>query len=117
VVAALNREMAQAHDEVAGDATQQPETRRAAQEIAMALRERAKSLELDAQRLTRYPAYAPSMAKPTSCSTEPERRRQARRTRARRSHRGTVGAPRGRNRRITPERRQRDRRGGAVIAR
>jgi hypothetical protein len=118
VVAELNLEIARAHDEVAGDATRRVETRQAAGEVATALRERAHSLHLEARRLSAHRMYVPSMEKPASAYTGPERRRQGRRRRARRRDSvAAFGAPGACDRRAVPERRHRERRSGVLVLR
>lgn len=56
VVAELNLEIASAYDEVAADATQQPETRRRAREGAIRRRLRAGLLHLESERLLAQPS-------------------------------------------------------------
>jgi hypothetical protein len=117
VVAELNFELARAHEELADDARQRVETRRTAHAKATAMRERAESFHLEARRLSLQPMlHAPSMAKPASPPTEPERRTHERRTRPRRRDGGSaVSAPGGRERRALPDRRKRERRGGVAV--
>jgi hypothetical protein len=117
VLAELNFELARAHDELADDASQRAQTRRAAHATAEAIRERGAAFHLDAQRLSRRPMLSvPSMPKPASPRTEPERRTHERRTRSRRGDGGSAaGAPGGRERRTLPDRRKRDRRGDGVV--
>lgn len=118
LVAELNLEIARGHDEVANDANQPAQTRRAALAKATALRERAESLHLDARRLSAQPMmYAPSMQKPVAPRTTPERRTHERRTRSRRREgESAIGPPGGRERRTLPDRRKRERRRGPVAA-
>jgi hypothetical protein len=112
VVAELNLEIARAHDELADDASQRVETRRAARAKATAIRERAELLHLEARLLSTQPMlYAPSRLEPASFGTWPERRTYERRTRSRRrDEESAAGAPGGRERRTLPDRRQRERR-------
>jgi hypothetical protein len=112
VVAELNLEIARAHDELAADASQRVETRRAAHAKATAIRARAELLHLEARLLSTQPMlYAPSRQEPASAGTWPERRSYERRTQSRRRDgESAAGAPGGRERRTLPDRRQRERR-------
>jgi hypothetical protein len=114
VVAELNFEIARAHDELAEDASQRLQTRRAAHAKATAIRERAQSLQVEARRRSAQPTlYAPAMCK--SASRVFERRTQDRRSESRRRDgQPGVGPPGGRERRTLPDRRKRERRGGVV---
>lgn len=118
VVAELNLEMARAQDELANDAGQAADARRLAQVRAMALRERADSLHLEARRLTAQPMlYVPALEDPGPRSTAPERRRHDRRTGAcRRTTNSAAGPPGGRERRTTPDRRKSERRDAPLVA-
>ena len=118
-VAALNLELARAHDELADDASRRVETRRAAGAKARALRERAESFQLDARRLSAQPMlHTPSMQKPASPRTVPERRTQDRRSASRRRDgKSAVSVIGGRERRTMPERRKRERRCGEPVVR
>jgi hypothetical protein len=117
-VAELNRELAQANEEAADDPTVTAETRRVARAQAAALRERAKALHLEAQRRTAEPMYGPPVPTPAVVYIGPERRSQARRTEDRR-HSGESArcAPEADDRRTTPDRRQQERRAGALLLR
>lgn len=117
VLAELNFELARAHDELAADASQRAQTRRAAHAKAEAIRERGAAFHLDAHRLSRQPMLsAPLMPRPASPPAEPERRTHERRTRSRRRDAGpAVSAPGGRERRTQPDRRKRERRGDGVV--
>jgi hypothetical protein len=109
LIAELNFEMAQANEAVAQDLTQRPETRRVASEAARTWRERARLFQLQAQRQSAHPNVPdPRPAHPPGLAyTGPERRRQMRRMRTRRADGPVLDA---RDRRIGPDRRDRDRR-------
>jgi len=109
LIAELSLEMARANEVVTQDETQRPETRRVASEAANAWRERARLFQLQAQRQSAHPIVpGPRPLHPPSLAyTGPERRRQMRRTRTRRTGRRVLDL---RDRRIGPDRRQRDRR-------
>jgi hypothetical protein len=115
VLAELNLEIARSHDELFDDASLRVETRRAAHASATALRERAESFHLQARRLSTQPMlYAPSMQKPASSCTAPERRTHERRTASRRRDAASApGRPGGPERRTLPDRRRNDRRGAS----
>jgi hypothetical protein len=109
LIAELNLEMARANDAVAEDVTERPETRRVASEAANAWRERARLFQLQAQRQNAHPIGPGSrpVHSPTLAHTGAERRRQMRRMRTRRTARRVLDL---RDRRMGPDRRQRDRR-------
>jgi hypothetical protein len=116
MLAELNLEIARGHDEVADDGTRRGQTQQAAREVATALRERADAFRLEALRRSADPAYRPSMANAVSAYIGPDRRRQRRRTQARRRDGATgLGARGGGDRRTVPERRQRERRSGSLV--
>jgi hypothetical protein len=113
LVSELSLEMAQAEEAVANDPAQRPETRMVASELATAWRARAARFQLEAQRLGANPLIPgePLVYATSPVYTGPERRKQTRRTRTRRTGPtpacdGLVGG----DRRIRPDRRQRDRR-------
>lgn len=112
LIAELSRERARDYDAVAGDADQRPEARQAASEAAIAWRERARTLQLEAGRRSAQPmlpAWPAEVA--ASTYTGPERRRHARRTQTRRGGPDGSSDPSGaRDRRTGLERRRRDRR-------
>jgi hypothetical protein len=115
LVAELNLEMARAYDEVADDLTQDPVTRRVARKLGSGYRERARSLQLEARCLGAEPSIAiePLISERSRAYTGPDRRHGERRVSERRSTTQAVvpGAKISINdRRIHPDRRQRERR-------
>jgi hypothetical protein len=115
VVAEVDLEMARRYDEIAGDATQSPEARRAANEAASKWRERARLFRLEARRLGAEPIVpgGPSASERARAYTGPERRKQERRKgERRRSASGPVGQSGTAvlDRRVNPDRRKGDRR-------
>jgi hypothetical protein len=112
LIAELSRERARDFDAVAGDADQRPEARQAASEAAIAWRERARMLQLEAGRRSGQPMLPEWPAEvAASTYTGPERRRRARRAETRRGGPDASSDASGsRDRRTGPERRRRDRR-------
>jgi len=117
LVAELNLEMARAFDEVAEDAIQRLETRRAARELASRRRERARLCHLEARRLGAEPTFPDEQltAEASLSYTGPERRKQERRRRERRAGRSLPSQARrrtevGHDRRTNPDRRRGERR-------
>jgi hypothetical protein len=117
--AQVNRELARAHEEVAEDARQRPQTRWAALETATALRARADSLHLEAIRASADTASTPSIARAAAAYTGPERRTRTRRSgTCRRGGAELIGASGSGDRRTNPDRRQHDRRqNGSLLLR
>lgn len=117
VAAELNLEVASGYDEVADDAARPLDSRRAARDRAIALRERADTLRLEARRLAAQPmVYAESSETRRSPYCGPERRRQSRRTRPRRGDSAApVPALGDGERRSIPDRRRGERRGGGIL--
>lgn len=119
LIAELSLEQARAHDEVAEDTTQRPDTRRAAAASAAAWRERALMLQSEVRRRSAHPMLAAGIV--GASYTGPERRRGARRTATRRARLvslvgGVVGRDR-RARRDRRDRREQDRRRPAPASR
>jgi len=113
LIAELSLEQARAHDEVAHDENQRPDTRSAASATAAAWRERARMLQLEARRRSAHPMLPGARSPRTLASTYagPERRRQIRRTQTRRTGPTAVAdAVEARDRRLGSDRRERDRR-------
>lgn len=111
LIAEHSLEMARGNQAVADDATTPPETRQNAADVAAAWRQRAELFLMEARRQSAspiVPAVRPIHAS-GSAYGGPERRRQMRRTRPRRTDQGATGDGRG-DRRARPERRRRDRR-------
>ncbi len=115
LIAELNLEIARAHDKVADAVSASVETRRAALTAATALRERAGAFHREARCIsTESILNTASRRETASASTGPDRRRQGRRTEARRRESASAVDAVGRGeRRATPDRRQRQRRGHA----
>lgn len=113
LIAELSLEMARGEQAVAEDLEQSPETRMVASELAVAWRERAARFQLEAQRLGEHPLIAsePPLYTASPAYTGPERRKQTRRTRTRRTDPAPApdGVGRG-DRRMRADRRQEDRR-------
>lgn len=112
LIAEFSLEQACAHEEVAADGNQRPETRRAASTAAAAWRERARVLQLEASRRGGQPMVPGEQSRRAAgpTYTGPERRRRKRRTRTRRSGRVVLADGADRERRIGGDRRSRDRR-------
>ena len=111
LIAELSRERARDYDAVAGDADQRPEARQAASEAAIAWRERARILQLEAGRRSWQPMLPAWPAQVlASTYTGPERRRHARRTQTRRGPDAPSDTSSSRDRRTGPGRRRSDRR-------
>ena len=114
LLAKFNLEMAEAYDEAAEDPELRPETRETVHASAARQRERAQLLESEAQRLGNEPASAigQTIEEQPVRYAGPERRKRDRRLRERRR---TETVPPGglghAERRIIPDRRQRERRG------
>lgn len=111
LIAEHSLEMARANQAIADDVRTPPETRRNAADVAAAWRQRAELFMVQARRQSAYrivPAVRPIRASGT-VYTGPDRRRQMRRTRPRRTDLSATGDGRG-DRRARPERRRLDRR-------
>jgi len=114
LVARFNLEMADAYDEVAEDPRLRSETRQTARASASERRERARLLESHAQLLGAYPTSVPAQVihELASSYTGPERRKRDRRIRDRRAPGSRAPTALGHaDRRTSPDRRQRERRG------
>jgi hypothetical protein len=112
LIAELSLERARDNAAIARDVTQRPETRQTAAAAAMAWRERARILHLEASRRTGQP-MAPQCQVPATALTYsgPERRRQLRRRKTRRGGpEDSNDASGSRDRRTGAERRGPDRR-------
>ena len=120
LVAQFNREMADAYDEVGDDPDVGGHTRAAARESALLHRARAEAFDSEAQRLgaCRSIVADPRLEEATWSYAGPERRERERRVSRRRDPWATPSLGPGiADRRITPDRRQRERRGQADHAR
>ena len=108
-------EMARRYEEIVGDATQSPASRRAAEEAASRWRERARLCRLEARWLGAEPIVAdgPPASERGPAYSGPERRKQDRRKAERRSSEPGVVGQTGTasfDRRVNPDRRKGDRR-------
>jgi hypothetical protein len=119
LLAELSLEMAHAQDAVANDATQPPEVRRIASRVASAWRERARRFQLQAQRQGTDPIVPDgrSIHAPAPSYSGPERRKQTRRTQTRRTGPAASDGIDCLDRRVGPDRRERDRRGRQLAPR
>jgi hypothetical protein len=117
LIAELNLEMALAQDAVAQDAIQRLETREIASEAAARWRGRARWLQLQAQRQSADSIVPdePMIHAPAAAYSGPERRRQMRRQRARRTETPVGSAPGRGDQRISYDRRKRERRRAEVV--
>lgn len=108
LLAQLSLEQARAHEELVGDPSLRPETRRRAALTAAAWRDRARAFQLHARRRGAAPIL--SYDTPSHAYTGPERRRQMRRRESRRTDAQGSGDIARADRRSGHERRQGDRR-------
>jgi hypothetical protein len=106
VVAEVDLEMARTYEEVAGDATQRPETRRAAREAASGWRERARLNQLEARHRSAEPIVPTEQTlDPGRPYSGPDRRKEERRKGERRRIGSAVSghlASLGRDRPVNP---------------
>ena len=119
LLAELNLELARAHEQVADDEAGRDEAREAARRSAAALRERARSLTLQAQARNAEPTIpgCPPITAPYHPYPGPERRKEARRALARRDDKPAIdGRLRAADRRTGDDRRRTDRRGRALAS-
>jgi hypothetical protein len=113
LLAMFNNEMAEACDEEAEDPELRPETRETVRDSAARYRERARSLQSAAQMVGTHPASVTVELTPEQpvLYAGPERRKGERRIRERRGPRSLAPGELGHaERRINPDRRQRERR-------